>query len=66
MHPDCDDHDGKEVEESSSRVDNEKEEDKIFTITPGRHTTATESPLLTFESEMQEMFLRLRFREVVA
>ena len=66
MHPDSDNCDGEEDEKSLSGENEEKEENEVDTVMLGRCTSATECPHLTVEIEVQEMFLRLEFSQVVA
>ena len=64
--PDGDDHDKKEDKESSIGANKQKTEDDVVTVMLGRCTPAAESPPLTIIEEVEEMFLRLGFSQMVA
>ena len=59
-----DNHNGDKDKESPIGANEEKEGNKVDTIVLGNH--ATECPPLTIKNEMQIMFLRLGFSQMVA
>ena len=65
-HPDGHGHDGKKEKECTSGGNKEKEVDEVATVMLGSHALATECPSLNIKIEMQEMFFRLGFIQVVA
>ena len=52
--------------QSSIRADEEKKEDKVATAVLTNYMSLTQSPPLTIKDEMQEMFLRWGFGQMVA
>ena len=67
-HPDGDVLEEKEDEKplSGATKKEEKDEDKVVTVTLGICAPATDSPPTMIVKEMEEMFLRLDFSQTVA
>ena len=63
--PDSDDCDVEEVKESPSGTNNEKEEE-VINVMLGRCAPAAECPPLTIVEEIEEMFVRVGFSQMVA
>ena len=66
QHPDGDNHYMEEDKESPSRANNHKEEDEVETVSLARYMPDTEKIPLTIVKEMEEMFLRLGFIQIMA
>lgn len=64
--PDSEKHDIEEDEESPNGANKKKEEDEVVTVMLQRCTPAAESPPPTIFKEIEEIFVRLGFNQMIA